>query len=62
MKKILFAVLVIAGIAACNSPQQMTTSGSDSSTMVTPTDSSTTMPMTTDTTMQGDTAKRDTLR
>ena len=60
MKKILLAVLVIAGISACNSPQEMTTTDTTSTMTTAPVDSSS-MPST-DTTMQGDTAKRDTLR
>lgn len=56
MKKILLAIIVVAGIAACNSPQQMTTSNGDST--------STMAPSTTDTSgmMQGDTMKRDSMR
>lgn len=60
MKKILLAAIVIAGIAACNSPQEITTSDSTSTNVTAPVDSST-MPST-DTTMQGDTMKRDSMR
>lgn len=61
MKKLLFAVLTVAAIAACNSPQEITSPAVDSSTMMTtPADTVATTPM--DTTMGGDTMKRDTLR
>ena len=56
MKKFLLAVMIVAGIAACNSPQQMTTSNGDSTSVTTPTDSAATGGM------QGDTMKRDTMR
>jgi hypothetical protein len=63
MKKILFAVMIIAGIAACNSPQEITTTNSDSSVVTAPTDSAVMgNTPTTDTVMQGDTMKRDTTR
>ncbi len=60
MKKFLLAVIVIAGIAACNSPQEISTSDSTGNMRTTPIDSGSAMRN--DTTMQGDTMKRDTMR
>lgn len=52
MKKILFAIITIVAINACNSPQKMTSPNGDSSSMNSSTDTSNMMK--TDTTMKRD--------
>jgi uncharacterized lipoprotein YajG len=52
MKKVLFALITIVMIGACNSPQKMSGTGSDSTNMMNSTDTNSTM--NTDTTARRD--------